>query len=127
MPTLSVAIADTVVVPDTVDPAPGSVVVTFGDVVSAVGAKAGSNSTAAMFHRSAVGAESAMLTVVPAEATATDCDCIQNVSPLAASTHSCTSAWPGASVRSTAPSQSLPTPKVHEPAAVEVSCACGAP
>src|SRR3954452_13528229 len=68
-----------------------------------------------------------MLTAVPAPAVEAVCDCIQNVSPAALSTHWCTSFWPLPGVRGSELSQSLPTPQTHELAAVVVSVTFGAP
>ena len=49
------------------------------------------------------------------------------MSPLPVSTHWWRIVCPAPSVRAVAPSQSLPAPKTHEPAAVVVSVMRGAP
>src|SRR5215831_833564 len=84
-------------------------------------------STAARFHRSFVGAVSQRLTIVP-EAPAGDAiPCDQNVSPMVLSTCCESRICPGATVRPTAASQSMPAATAHEPAAVVVSLTDGAP
>ena len=74
-----------------------------------------------------VGAVSSIATTVPAAAVAEVCDCAQNVSPLTVSIHWWRIDCCAPSVRPAARSQSLPAPKTHEPAAVVVSVARGAP
>ena len=91
------------------------------------GVPLGSTSTAARFHRSAVGAVAEMVTGVPAAGVGALRAWVQNVSPADVSTHWCTMVCPAGSVRAMAESQSLPTPYTHEPDWVVVRPTVGAP
>ena len=115
--------------PLTVVAALGSVTVTCGAVVSGGG---GDCDPEQHLDRGEVplvfvGAVSSMATTVPAAGVGEVCDCAQKVSPLPVSTHWWRIVCPAPSARAVAPSQSLPAPKTHEPAAVVVSVGAGAP
>ena len=68
-----------------------------------------------------------MVTVVPAAGVVLCCDSIQSVSPTEVLIHSWRMIWFGPSVRATAPSQSLPTPKTKAPSTVVTRDVVGAP
>jgi hypothetical protein len=79
-----------------------------------------------MFQRSAVGAMSLRLTVVPPTGVGEVWRCTQNVSPTEAR-NSSTLVWFGPTVRAVALSQSLPTPQTQAPARVVVRETDGPP
>ena len=87
---------------------------------------AGRTSISARFQRSAVGAVSLIVTVVPAVEVGEFCRWVQKVSPLGLRNWS-TIVWLEPTVRAVALSQSSPTPQTQEPARVVMREAEGAP